>query len=441
MGGLQGDRVREWTGRLPVPYSTLRGAAVPASSQPTRMRSSTMVIRGRRLGVLAVAPLLLSACAPRPPEVVPEVRSTAVGDPLPGLTPEQLARFETGKAAFSKVYAPEEGLGPTYNENSCNACHSMPVTGGSGAEEYDIHAASQAEDGRCDLLDAHGGGNVRDLVTPIAAAAGVPPEGIPAEASQWAVFTAPPLWGHGFLEAIPDSTIEALAAPDDANGDGISGRVGRDAKGRVGRFRRKADRNNLEIMASGGLLVALGVTTPEYPTERVFSVDRIPPGADPTPDPEVDQATVDAIADFIRFLGIPPRNMPAGPAERSTVTLGEKRFIEVGCAACHIPTLMTGPNPVAALDRKPAPLYSDLLLHDMGPAEANICAPAATPSEFRTEILMGVAMRGVYMHDGKAPTLWEAIAQHGGEGAASVAAFNALPELERHALVAFLLTL
>jgi CxxC motif-containing protein (DUF1111 family) len=65
----------------------------------------------------------------------------------------------------------------------------------------------------------------------------------------------------------------------------------------------------------------------------------------------------------------------------------------------------------------------------------------ATPTEFRTEILMGVASRGVYMHDGKAPTLWEAIARHGGEGTASVQAFNALPELRRHALIAFLLTL
>jgi CxxC motif-containing protein (DUF1111 family) len=396
---------------------------------------------GRRLGVFAVAPLLLSACASPPPEVVPEVRSTAVGDPLPGLTSEQLARFEAGKLAFSRVYRQEEGLGPTYNESSCNACHSMPNTGGSGGEEYDVHAAFQGEDGRCDLLDAHGGGNVRDLVTPIAAAAGVPTEQIPAEANQHAVFTAPPLWGQGLLEAIPDSVIEGLADPDDANGDGISGRVGLDAKGRVGRFRRKADRNNLQDMTSGGLLVALGITTPQHPAERVFSVENLPAGADPAPDPEEDQATVDAITDFLRFLGVPPRNMPTDPAERTRVAVGEGRFFQVGCAACHVPTLLTGPNPVAALDRKPVPLYSDLLLHDMGPASANICAPVATASEFRTEILMGLAMRSVYMHDGMAPTLWEAIAQHGGEGAASVEAFNALPELERHAVVAFLLTL
>ncbi|HSW30536.1 MAG TPA: di-heme oxidoredictase family protein [Longimicrobiales bacterium] len=400
-----------------------------------------MAIPGRRLGILAVAPLLLSACAPLQPEAALEVRSAAVGDPLPGLTPEELARFEAGKAAFSKVYTQEEGLGPTHNENSCNACHSWPTVGGSGAEEYDVHATFQGEDGRCDLLDAHGGGNVRDLVTPIAAAVGVTPERIPPEANQHGVFTAPALWGVGLVEAIPDSVIEALADPDDANGDGISGRVGRDAQGRMGRLRRKADRNNLEGMVSGGLLVALGITTPQHPEERVFSVDALPAGADPAPDPEEDQATVDIIEDYLRFLGVPPRNMPTDPAELARVAVGEKRFVEVGCAACHVPTLTTGPSPVAALDRKPVPLYSDLLLHDMGPAGANICSAAATPSEFRTEILMGIATRTVFMHDAKAPSLWEAIAQHGGEGAASVDAFNALPELERHALVAFLLTL
>lgn len=400
-----------------------------------------MALLDRRLGVLAVVPLVVGACAPPPSEVMPEVRSAVVGDPLPGLTPEQLARFEAGKAEFSKVRLPEEGLGPTYNENSCNACHSMPNVGGSGGEEYDIHATFQSGDGRCDLLEVHGGANVRTLVTAVAAAAGVKPESVPPEANQRGYFTAPPMWGRGLVEAIPDSVIEALADPDDANGDGISGRVGRDGQGRVGRFRRKADVNNLADVASGGVLVEFGITTPQHPGELVFSVDPLPPGADPTPDPEADQATLDAIADFIRFIGVPPRNMPTDPAELTRVAVGEKRFLEVGCAACHAPILTTGAGEVAALDRKPVPLYSDLLLHDMGAGGANVCSPAAAPSEFRTEILMGLAMRAVFMHDGKAPSLWEAIAQHGGEGAASVRAFDALPELERHALVAYLLTL
>lgn len=387
------------------------------------------------------AVLLVAACSAPPPPAEPEVRAAALGDPLPGLTPEELARFEAGKAAFARVFLEEEGLGPVYNENSCNACHSEPGIGGGGGEEYDVHATLQTDDGRCDLLDAHGGGNVRSQVTRAAATAGVGPEQVPTSANQVGIFTAPPMWGRGLMEAVSDSAIEALADPDDTDGDGISGRVGRDAQGRVGRFRRKADVNNLQDVSSGGLLVEFGITTPQHPSELVFSVDVLPPGADPVADPETDQATIDAIADFIRFLAPPPRNLPQDPEELARVADGEKAFFEVGCAACHTPTLRTGPNAVAALDRKPAPLYSDLLLHDMGVESGNVCSPVATPTEFRTEVLMGVALRHVYMHDGKAINLWDAIAKHGGEGAASVQAFNALPELRRHALVAFLLTL
>lgn len=369
------------------------------------------------------------------------MRAAAVGEPLPGLTPEELARFEAGKAAFTRIFLQEDGLGPVYNENSCNACHSHPVPGGSGGEEYDVHATFQAEDGSCDLLDSHGGGNVRTQVTPVAAALGVGREYSPPEANQRGFFTAPPMWGRGLVEAVSDETLEALADPDDADGDGISGRVGRDADGNVGRFRRKADVKDLHVIAEGGVLVEFGITTPSHPSETVFSVDVLPQGADPVADPEVDQATIDAIADFIRFLAPPPLNLPADPVEAERVAQGEALFHQVGCAACHVPTLLTGPNPVAALDRVPAPLYSDLLLHDMGPDRGSVCGSGATPSEYRTEILMGVAQRAVYMYDGKATTLWEAIALHGGEGAASVTAFNALPELQRHALVAFLLTL
>jgi CxxC motif-containing protein (DUF1111 family) len=352
-----------------------------------------------------------------------------------------LARFETGNAIFSRIFLPEDGLGPVYNENSCNACHSSPGIGGSGGEEYDIHATFQAEDGRCDLLDSHGGGNVRTQVTPAARAVGVGPERTPAEANQRGLFTAPPLWGRGLVEAVSDSTLLAMEDPDDVNGDGISGKVGRDAAGRIGRFRRKADVADLADIASGGVLVEFGLTTPQHPREAVFSVDRLPDGADPVPDPEIDQAGIDAIADFIRFLAIPARNMPPGEAEQAQVAEGERLFLQIGCAACHTPTLPTGPNPVEALSRKRAPLYSDLLLHDMGAEGANLCSPSASPPEFRTEILMGVALRARYMHDGTAPTVWEAIAMHGGEGAMSREAFGALPELKRHALVAFLLSL
>jgi CxxC motif-containing protein (DUF1111 family) len=400
-----------------------------------------MVQRWWRGPSILGASALLVSCSPPPPPPGAEILSAEeLGGPLPGLNAQELARFEAGKTMFSRIFLQEDGLGPVYNENSCNACHSTPGIGGAG-EEYDIHATFQADDGTCDLLDSHGGGNVRTQVTPAARAAGVGPERTPREANQRGLFIPPPLWGRGLVEAVADGTLLAMEDPDDVDGDGISGKVGRDAAGRIGRFRRKADVADLADIASGGVLVELGLTTPQHPQEMVFSVDRLPNGADPAPDPEIDQAGIDAIADFIRFLAIPARNMPPGEAEQTQVAEGERLFHEAGCATCHIPTLPTGPNPVEALSNKIVPLYSDLLLHDLGTDGANLCSPVASPSEFRTEILLGVAMRARYMHDGTAPTVWEAIAMHGGEGIMSRDAFDALPELERHAVVAFVLSL
>jgi CxxC motif-containing protein (DUF1111 family) len=394
------------------------------------------------LSAVSLVVCVVSCGSPREPASEPEtVYGTVLGAPLQGLSAAELARFEAGKAAFSHVFTPEEGLGPVYNESSCNACHSHPGIGGTGGEEYDIHATRTAPDGSCDLLDAQGGENVRNRVTPAAAAAGLAAEHTPVEATERGLFTAPAMWGRGLVEAIPDEAIEAREDPDGADGDGITGRVGRDASGRVGRFRRKADVADLADIAEGGVLVELGLTTPKHPSETVFSSASIPAGADPAPDPELDQRTIDAIADFIRFLAPPPRNMPTDPAERTQVAVGERLFTEVGCAKCHVPSMVTGPNPVKALDHKRVFLHSDLLLHDMGRELADVCSPAAAPSEFRTEILMGLSYRTVYMHDGRAPTLWEAIALHGGESARSRDAFDALPELERHALVAYLGTL
>src|SRR5206468_4664518 len=101
--------------------------------------------------------------------------------------------------------------------------------------------------------------------------------------------------------------------------------------------------------------------------------------------------------------------------DRALARQGEKLFNHLACAACHIPQLKTGPNPIKALDRKTVALYSDLLVHDMGPELADICLGEAHPSEFRTEMLMGLRFRERFLHDGSAATAQEAIERHGGE--------------------------
>src|SRR5947199_5201166 len=159
----------------------------------------------------------------------------------------------------------------------------------------------------------------------------------------------------------------------------------------------------------------------------------MPPSADPLPDPELTQAALASPDDFVRFLARPTPARLGRKGRR-----GRKLFGEIGCAACHVPTLRTGPSPIHALDRREFPAYTDLLLHDMGPDLADICLGRATPSEFRTEPLIDLRHAKSYLHDGRASTLEEAIAAHGGEGSGARDRFGALAPADRRALIAFL---
>jgi CxxC motif-containing protein (DUF1111 family) len=133
--------------------------------------------------------------------------------------------------------------------------------------------------------------------------------------------------------------------------------------------------------------------------------------------------------------------MPDDPATRRQVQEGERLFERTGCTACHVPALETGPNDVPALDGKPVPLYSDFLLHDMGPDLIGACGVAASPTEYRTEPLAGVGQRRRLLHDGRVRNLMDAIRAHGGEATRARAAFDALDRLEQERILQFLRTL
>ena len=109
--------------------------------------------------------------------------------------------------------------------------------------------------------------------------------------------------------------------------------------------------------------------------------------------------------------------------------------MHVKCAACHIPKMKTGPSTIKALSKKTVALYSDLLVHDMGPALADICLGQAHPSEFRTEMLMGLRFRDKFLHDGSAKTVQEAIERHGGEAQRSRDKFKALDDEDHRRLI------
>lgn len=358
------------------------------------------------------------------------------GAPLPGLTDVERDAFDRGATAFGHIYTPDEGLGPRFNENSCDACHTFPADGGTG--ETNVRRVSRTlTDGRCDPLDALSGPNLRLQVTPALAAAGGRPERDRSIGSHTGVFTIPFLYGAGLMDAIPLETLRALADPDDRDGDGISGRLGLDAEGRPARFGRKADVATLEDFVDSAFRLEMGLTTPRVPDEnRAGNPPGVPDGVDPVPEPEIDSSTVADVTTFVRFLAPPA---PA-PVDEDLEIQGQELFGRLGCAECHVPVLRTGEQPSRALSERAVALYSDLLLHDMGPGLESVCTPGASTTEHRTEPLMGLRHRDFFLHDGRATGIMDAILAHGGEARAARDRFAALNRLQQEALLEFLRT-
>jgi len=180
----------------------------------------------------------------------------------------------------------------------------------------------------------------------------------------------------------------------------------------------------------------MGITNPLNQTEQTVGGLPFPAGIDPLPEPEISAAQFDAADAFVRFLAPPPR----APLDFASA-LGSITFRKIGCASCHVPTLVTGANPVPALRFRFVSAYTDLLLHDMGPDLADICLGQAQPSEFRTEPLMGLRFATVFLHDGRAATVSQAIELHAGEAVRARNRFLRLKPFERRALLRFLRTL
>ncbi len=358
------------------------------------------------------------------------------GDPLRGLTAEELARFDMGRAVFERTFSPETGLGPLFNANACGECHERPVSGGTG-DEVEVHVAAVRPDGFCDPLDGQGGFVIQQHATPaLTAALGIEREPVPPEATAQAGRSTPDLLGFGLLDAVPDAAILALADPEDRNHDGISGRLNRFVDGRLGRFGRKAFVPTLKEFNEGAFVIEMGITNPAIPTEETIGGKPIPPGVDPVPEPEISEQDMNRADDFVRFLAPPPALPLDREGERGRLIFGT-----IGCAACHVASLTTGDHPVAALRHKHVEAYTDLLLHDMGAERADICLGHASPSEFRTEPLMGLRLMTSFLHDGKATSVEEAIELHAGEAKVARDRFGRLSALERAALLTFLRSL
>jgi CxxC motif-containing protein (DUF1111 family) len=248
------------------------------------------------------------------------------------------------------------------------------------------------------------------------------------------------------IEAIPAEEILRHSDPEDRDRDGISGRpnlVGDPESGRteIGRFGWKAHVSTLHLFAGDAYLNEMGITNPTFPHENLPQGQPIPPEWDAILETgtqlEDGGEDVDRFTDFMRFLApLQPR------AEIAEARFGQRAFNHMGCANCHVPMMRTGSHPVAALQGQAVLLYSDLLLHDMGPDLADgIQAGTASGSEWRTTPLWGVSQKQFLLHDGRARTFEAAIQLHGGEAAASRDRFMRLAPPEQATLLAFLRSL
>jgi CxxC motif-containing protein (DUF1111 family) len=359
------------------------------------------------------------------------------GDPLPGITPSEFEAFRIGIDDFVEIEQPGEGLGPLFNGAGCAACHNVPVIGG----------MTPMTEMRAGHRDADGTFHVVGFTT-LFQMFSIPDHRcqavMPPEVNVIARRMPIPLFGAGLVEAVADETLLALEDPFDRNGDGISGRAAivtdvATGQRRVGRFGWKAQIATLLTFAGDAYTNEMGITNDMFPLEplggisqaRLRECDMVKDPEDLV-DPRTGKRAIDNFEAFMKFLA---------PLARGVITdqvrTGEQVFTAIGCSSCHVPTLTTGANASAALNRKSLALFSDLLLHDVGTGDG-IEQEAAQQNEIRTPALWGLRQRRPLLHDGSAPTVADAINRHDGEASGVMRRYRAATDEMRRALLAFL---
>jgi len=419
---------------------------------------------------------------------------------------EELSDFLVGDGLFRRTWvtAPAstqaaDGLGPLYNARACQRCHLKDGRGHppSGPDDsavsmflrLSVPPTTEEEhallaDGRAAVIpEPTYGGQLQDLAIPGHQAEGrmvIHYEETPVTLADGEVVSlrrpsytvselgfgamradvmmsprvAPPMIGLGLLEAIDEADILAAADPDDADGDGISGRPNRVWSAEhglvmLGRFGWKAGQPTLAAQNAGAMAGDIGVSNPLNPdawgdcTPAQTACRAGPHGDSPQYDGlEAPDAMMKLILFYARNLAVPARRDVDDP----TVLRGKQLFYESGCTGCHTPKFATRRDyEVPALAGQLIWPYSDLLLHDMGDGLADHRPEgAADGREWRTPPLWGIGLTEAvnghtyFLHDGRARGLAEAILWHGGEAQAARDAFAALPAADRAALVAFL---
>jgi CxxC motif-containing protein (DUF1111 family) len=407
------------------------------------------------------------------------------GGPLAGLSTAQLNMFNATKETFKEVDSvygtlPGEegaGLGPSFNHNSCAACHTQPATGESSpAVNTQISVATLrgarntippfiTSDGPIrearfkQNSDGSPDGGVHDLFV---ITGRVDDGGCNMQQTDFGnqlaknnvVFRIPtPVFGAGLIKLISDSAILADKSANSflKSAMGISGRENRSGNdGTITKFGWKAQNKSLLIFAGEAYNVEQGVTNEVFPNprERRSGCAGVGHPNDNTfgdGTSESPGGDVAAFATFMRLLAPPTAVASFGSVSATSVSNGHNVFTVTGCALCHTESLATDVSRIAALSQKQANLFSDLLVHNMGSELADgVSQGNAGPNEFRTAPLWGLGQRIFFLHDGRTKDLMQAIMAHqsnGSEANGVITIFRNLPTQQKQDLLNFLRSL
>jgi CxxC motif-containing protein (DUF1111 family) len=369
--------------------------------------------------------------------------------------------MDTAAAVFTEIETPEKGLGPIFNATSCADCHQNMAVGG-GAQTTVLRAGhvSRGEHSRDNYLhdlkrrsDTNGSSGTFTAATAVLTNGDTIPDrslinqrAICADAQSHVTaaenISTPRLslsvLGDAFVEAVPDATFLALAKQN--GGEAIMVPVLESPNtSEVGRFGWKNQHASLFSFAGDAYFNEMGITNELFPDEATTACE---PAGVPHPN-DVDHDLVNLTL-FMRATKVPPR----GPIT-TQVNQGQAIFESIGCATCHVSTLVTAPAGTtmhggaylvpAALGSKQFHPFGDFLLHDIGTGDGiQQNGPAETAYKIRTAPLWGLRTRTQLLHDASAMTLEQAIQKHTHEAATEAQKFSQLSPAQKQLLNVFL---
>lgn len=366
--------------------------------------------------------------------------------------------FALDQAQFERRHDSSTGLGPVFNATSCAECHQNVVTG-AASQITEVRAGHRDATGNFvnpTVLINNGGTSIsgRSIINDRSICPQAQ-EHVPDSEDVRSLRAVLNTLGDGFVEAVDDKTLLAIAANQPAESKGmIHGEAIQipilEAPGHtgVGRFGWKDQDPSILSFAGDAYLNEMGVTNRLKPTD-VTSVCKVTPDLEDTPD-NLGLADIDHFAQFIRGTQVPARD--SNLAETPDAIVGQRLFTAVGCSTCHVSTMTTdragtkingGAYTVPeALGSKVIHPYGDFLLHDVGTGDGIVqVGPQDTANKLRTPALWGLHIKSRFMHDLQSLTLADAIQRHRGEAKDVIGHFNRLSKEEQEQLITFLRSL